>query len=252
MSYQEIFLPELLPSVASLARAAGELVMRHCKTDGTVTRKADASPVTEADRAADRLIVTGLKTLTPAVVTVSEEGDKPDVSGKEYFWLIDPLDGTKSFIRGSGYFTVNIALIRRKVPVLGIIYDPANNAMYGGMENSAFCEQGDAAKPIRVRTPGTALTALVSHSHLNKVTEDYLAAHNIHERIPCASSIKFCWLAEGKADLYPRFGPTMEWDTAAGHAILLAAGGRMMTADGKPFLYGKPGFANGDFIASGG
>jgi 3'(2'), 5'-bisphosphate nucleotidase len=250
---KELFIPELVLPVANIARKAGALIMGHYQSGGIVGKKADASPVTEADRAADRLIVEQLKLLAPAVTAVSEEGEKPDVSGLEYFWLIDPLDGTKSFVRGTGYFTVNIALIRNKAPVMGVIYDPANDTMYYGSPSGAFRKQGDGdAEPIHTRGMHTGkLAALVSHSHLNKATEDYLALKNIGERIPCASSIKFCWLAEGNADLYPRFGPTMEWDTAAGHAILIAAGGNVTTPDGAPFLYGKKGFENGNFVASG-
>jgi 3'(2'), 5'-bisphosphate nucleotidase len=213
-----------------------------------VDRKEDASPVTEADRAADRLIVASLKILTPELPIVSEEGEKPDVAGARHFWLVDPLDGTKSFIRGTGYFTVNIGLIENGVPVLGVVYDPVNDRMYRGSEEGAFCND----KPIRARPMRTPPTAFISHSHINHATQDYLEARGVTERIPCASSIKFCFLAEGKADLYPRFGPTMEWDTAAGHAVLLAAGGKVVTPEGAPFTYGRAGFLNGSFIASGG
>ncbi len=230
--------------------------MTHYQSGQTVDKKADASPVTEADRAADRLIVAKLQPLTPVFAVVSEEGEKPDVAQYDYFWLVDPLDGTKSFVRGNGYFTVNIALIdnQTKLPVFGVIYEPVHETMYYGTSAGAFRIDKGAkqATPIKVRAPGSVLEALVSHSHLDPTTDAYLVQKKIGNRIPCASSIKFCWLAEGKADLYPRFGPTSEWDTAAGHAILLAAGGTMTTPEGEPFIYGKPDFRNGNFIANSG
>ena len=153
------------------------------------------------------------KKLTPDWPIVSEEGEKPDVTGVEYFWLVDPLDGTKSFVRGEGYFTVNIGLIHLGRPVLGVIYDPAGETLYAGCEEGAFRKDGAAdIQPIRASGKKPARSALISHSHINRATEDYLNTQGITERIPCASSIKFCWLAEGRADIYPRFGPTMEWD----------------------------------------
>jgi 3'(2'), 5'-bisphosphate nucleotidase len=244
---------ELIPTLLDTAREAGALIMSHYRMGHAVARKDDASPVTEADRAADRLIVARLRQLAPSFPTVSEEGEKPDVAGVKHFWLVDPLDGTKSFIRGTGCFTVNIGLIEHGVPVLGIVYDPVADAMYWGTASGAFCaHRGGAATPICARAPQEGRqAAFISHSHLNRATEDYLVTRAIEERIPCASSIKFCFLAEGKADLYPRFGPTMEWDTAAGHAVLTAAGGRVVTPEGEPFLYGKAGFLNGNFVASG-
>lgn len=240
----------LLPQVIELARIAGKEIMAHYKAGQAVYRKDDNSPVTEADRLANCIIVDELKILTPSIAVVSEEGEKPEVPETGYFWLVDPLDGTRSFIRGSGYFTVNIALVKDKQdPILGVIYDPVNGDMYYGDMDGAFHERNRNIRQIHVKGAIPPVSALVSHSHLDMATENYLIANNIRERIPCASSIKFCMLADGKADIYPRFGPTMEWDTAAGHAILRAAGGDMKTPDGKPFLYGKKGFLNGDFIA---
>jgi 3'(2'), 5'-bisphosphate nucleotidase len=270
------------------ARDAGALIMSYYRGTHAITRKEDASPVTDADHAADRLIVERLKALTPEVPIVSEEGEKPGMSASSRFWLVDPLDGTKGFIRGSGYFTVNIALIQNiqhssphrgeikrgageaahvpvsphpyppptgeGIPILGVIFDPANDALYWGSAQGAFCQhKGGPVTPIHARTPKAGHeVALISHSHINQATQDYLNARGVTERVPCASSIKFCWLAEGKADVYPRFGPTMEWDTAAGHAILTAAGGKVTTPEGEPFVYGKKGFTNGSFVASGG
>ncbi len=250
MFAKEIVISELLMPAVEIAREAGRIIMGHYLSGDAVDRKSDASPVTEADRAADRFIVEKLKAIAPAILTVSEEGAKPAVADADYFWLIDPLDGTKSFIRGKGYFTVNIGLIRGadKTPVMGIIYDPVSEIMYYGSGKGAFRDHKGHIEQIYAQKQGAPI-AIVSHSHLNEATEDYLRAHNISERIPCASSIKFCWLAENKATVYPRFGPTMEWDTAAGHAILIAAGGSMLTPEGKPFLYGKPNFLNGNFVA---
>ncbi len=246
-----MIISEILPHVIDTAREAGALIMRYYKTGHAVTRKEDASPVTEADHEADQIIVNRLKRITPAIPVVSEEGDKPDVTQSEYFWLVDPIDGTRSFIRGSGYFTVNIGLIfKQRMPVLGVIYDPVHDMMYYGTEKGAFLQHNDITEPIHTRIRPKPMTALISHSHINRMTEEYLVSHNITERIPCASSIKFCLLAEGKGDIYPRFGPTMEWDVAAGHAILSAAGGKITNPDGSPFIYGKPGFENGYFVAS--
>jgi 3'(2'), 5'-bisphosphate nucleotidase len=241
--------PEILLPVAE---AAGDIIMLYYQKDSIVTRKADNSPVTQADHEADAYIVKALLQLAPGIPVVSEEGDKPDISRAEFFWLVDPLDGTRSFVRGSGYFTVNIGLIGpERFPVAGVIYDPVHKAMYWGSDNNAFRRiSPEQTTQIHMRKPiDSNLTALVSSHHLDKKTEAYLAARNIKERIPCASSIKFCRLAEGMADIYPRFGPTMEWDTAAGHAILLAAGGELLTPEGMPFIYGNQRFENSFFIA---
>lgn len=252
MSRKAFSTAKMIPLLLHTAREAGALIMGYYGTGHAVDRKGDNSPVTEADRAADRLIVQQLEALAPDIAIVSEEGQKPDVGGHEHFWLVDPLDGTKSFIRGTGYFTVNIGLIEQGQPILGIVYDPVHKLMYWGSEAGAFIAQDkQAEKPMHARTPNSAPSAYISHSHINQATQDYLTAHGIGERIPCASSIKFCFLAEGKADFYPRFGPTMEWDTAAGHAVLAAAGGKIVTPEGAPLRYGKEGFLNGNFIASG-
>ncbi len=232
---------------------AGEIIMTYYQRDTLVDRKSDHSPVTEADRQADIYIVKELLALAPDIVCVSEEGSHPDISQADYFWLVDPLDGTRSFVRGSGFFTVNIGLIGPdRLPVAGVIYDPVHQNMYWGYEDKAYRKKAAAAaEEIRVRyAPANERVAIVSSHNLNKPTEQYLVSQNISNRVPCASSIKFCIMAEGEADVYPRFGPTMEWDTAAGHAILLAAGGKMTNPDGTPFLYGKPSFENGNFIAS--
>lgn len=252
MSRKALSLPFLLENILPVARMAGEIIMTYYQRDNQVHHKSDKSPVTEADRQADIYIVKELLSLAPDIACVSEEGNQPDITQAEYFWLVDPLDGTRSFVRGSGFFTVNIGLIGPdRLPVAGVIYDPVNQIMYWGYEDKAFRKQGsDKAQAIQVRhMPANERVAMVSSHNLNKPTEQYLSVQNIYTRVPCASSIKFCRLAEGEADIYPRFGPTMEWDTAAGHAILQAAGGKMTMPDGMPFLYGKQGFENGYFIA---
>lgn len=253
MSRKALFTDNQITSLLQTAQDAGRLIMEYYQKGHAVDHKDDASPVTEADRSADRLIVAALKALAPAIPIVSEEGEKSDVTGAEYFWLVDPLDGTRSFIRGTGYFTVNIGLIANGIPMLGIIYDPVHETMYWGNESNAFRRnKNESAIPIHIRErPKAGGTALISHRNINELTEQYILSQGIADRIPCASSIKFCILAQGDADIYPRFDPTMEWDTAAGHAILHAAGGRMITPEGAPFLYGKPGFLNGNFVALG-
>jgi 3'(2'), 5'-bisphosphate nucleotidase len=249
----------------TLAREAGDILMLHYAGEIAVERKQDRSPVTKADREADAHILAGLRRLFPEIPIVSEEGVHDLVQHASAFWLVDPLDGTRSFIRKRGYFTVNIGLVSRCGetgafhPLAGVIYEPVAQALYWGcldQENGggeAFLARGDAAaQPIRCRAPAAEGVRDVSSSSTPsaKMT-DYLARHRVMTHDHCASSLKFCLLAEGHYDLYPRFGPTMEWDTAAGHAILAAAGGRVMDEGGKPFLYGKAGFLNGAFIAAG-
>lgn len=241
-------------TVRGIAIEAGELIMRHRGRGPEASRKEDGSPVTEADLAANRFIVERLAALAPGVPIVSEEGDKPEVRGAEYFWLVDPLDGTRSFLRGEGEFTVNIGLIERGAPVLGVIYIPAEDACYWGAAGEGARRRMDGGPPVPIqarRPPGEGLSVLASLSHFSRETAAFLARLPVHETMRAASSLKFCRIAEGAADLYPRFGKTMEWDSAAGHAILAAAGGRVETPDGQPLLYGKPGFVNGDFLAWG-
>jgi 3'(2'), 5'-bisphosphate nucleotidase len=229
-----------------------------------VTHKADASPVTDADQAAEALILERLRAIAPAIPVVAEEevaaGRTPKVDAE--FFLVDPLDGTKEFIQKRGDFTVNIALIRNRVPVLGVVYAPAKTSLFAGnvIAKSAFRSDQDTdspalapRRPIKIRqVPANGLTAVSSRSHSTPETDAYLAQVNVADRVSIGSSLKFCLVAAGEADLYPRLGPTMEWDTAAGHAVLLAAGGSVFAPGGTPLLYGKPTFRNTFFIASGG
>jgi 3'(2'),5'-bisphosphate nucleotidase len=228
-----------------------------------VHHKEDASPVTAADHAAEAIILEHLARVAPGIPVVAEEsvaaGRIPRV-GKEFI-LVDPLDGTKEFIAKRGDFTVNIALIRDGAPILGVVFAPANAQLFvGDVEaGKAFrsAQKPDPAhsaplEPIRVRTPpARGLTAVASRSHSNPDTDNYLARNNVVDRVSVGSSLKFCLVAAGEADVYPRLGPTMEWDTAAGHAVLAAAGGNVTTLEGAPLQYGKPQFRNPSFIASG-
>ena len=246
----------MMERLVALAERAGDEILEVYAQDFEVLSKADESPVTAADERAERVILAGLAEIAPDIPVVAEEsvatGQIPDVSGGRFF-LVDPLDGTKQFIERNGQFTVNIALIEDGVPTLGVVHLPALEETYwtdgvGG----ALRKRGGEVTSIHCRVPADdGLVVVASRSHRNQETEDYLATLNIKELDASGSSLKFCRLAEGAADLYPRLGRTMEWDLAAGHAVLLAAGGSMTTFDGAPFTYGKPEFENPHFVARG-
>ena len=246
----------LLPEIVALAERAGAVILEHYREGVEVRAKADASPVTIADEAAEAVILARLAELTPEIPVVAEEtvagGHVPEL-GDGRFWLVDPLDGTKEFLSRNGEFTVNIALVEQQAPVLGVVLAPAlDKVWWGALGQGAMTRNGGPARAIAVRRrPASGAVAVASRSHSDAETEDFLDREGIAERISAGSSLKFCLVAEGKADIYPRFGPTMEWDTAAGHAVLSAAGGRVTTRDGAPFLYRKPGFRNPGFIARG-
>ena len=245
---------EYLAPCCTIAREAGQLIMGYFSPSVVVQKKTDDTPVTEADTRANDYIVAKLQKLTPNIPIIAEE-DKIRIEGQaDLFWLVDPLDGTRAFIKGEPEFTVNIGLIQNGAPLLGVIYAPPQELLYFGDNVSAFrAEKNTAAKPITVRKPSSnGLIVVKSKSHPSAKTQAYLDTLNIRDMRPGSSSIKFCMVADGSADLYPRFGRTMEWDTAAGHAILNAAGGRVETIDGQPLTYGKPGFENPGFIAFGG
>ena len=216
-------------------------------------RKDDHSPVTDADVAANKLIVNALSILTPNIPIVAEEDEEPGKMGHSLFWLVDPLDGTRAFVKGEPEFTVNIGLIKDGKPVLGVIYAPPQRQLYYGMVGGDAFRVDNAGKvALKVRAPAEDGVVIVrSKSHPSPATSEFLNTLKIKEIRPGSSSIKFCTIAEGEADMYPRFGRTMEWDTAAGHAILAAAGGRVETVDGKPLVYGKAGYENPTFIAYG-
>jgi 3'(2'), 5'-bisphosphate nucleotidase len=248
----------LLPEVVKLAEEAAAVILDHYRDDAAVRLKADASPVTAADEAAEAVILAGLASLTPGIPVIAEEtvaaGRIPTLHNGP-FWLVDPLDGTKEFISKNGEFTVNIALIEGSEPVLGVVLAPAlGKVWWGARGHGAMAldgEPGAAPRRIAVRPKPSRPVAVASRSHADPQTEAFLDEAGVAERISAGSSLKFCLVAEGKADLYPRFGRTMEWDTAAGHAVLSAAGGRVTTRDGAPFIYRKPGFENPGFIARG-
>ena len=244
----------LLAGLVPLIHEAGALVMRVYATDFQVEIKDDESPVTVADRCAEEVIVAGLHRLAPGIPVVGEEaasaGDIPDVSNR--FWLVDPVDGTKEFITRNGEFTVNIALVDHGVPVLGLVLAPALGTLYvGAVGLGAWVEVGGVRRDIAVRrVPVDGLTVVGSRHHGNDAAVDaFLAGRTVAANRRVGSSLKLCILAEGLADVYPRFGRTMEWDIAAGDAILRAAGGAVRTMDGAPLRYGKPGFENPDFVA---
>lgn len=240
----------LLPVLMQVATDAGAAIMEVYQQGADVTAKMDGSPVTEADRRAEKIILAGLAEHAPDIAVVSEENaDSHSLSPSTCYFLVDPLDGTREFIKqdGKGQFTVNIGLIENREPVMGILYAPALDRMFSGLVGHGAFE-GDAALNAR-RPSNQERIALASVSHRDEATENWLQQQNITQTTNMGSSLKFCLVAAGNADVYPRFGPTMEWDTAAGHAILNAAGGRVEHPDGGPYRYGKPGYRNTPFIA---
>ena len=255
-----------LAALVLLAHEAGKVVMRHYAGTTTAREKSDHSPVTDADEEAERCILAGLRDIAPGIPVVAEEevaaGRMPQVG--DHFFLVDPLDGTKEFINRNGEFTVNIAEIRDGLAIAGIVYAPAKHRLFLGETPGGAWEIATTvdtapdiarARTIHVRkAPSDGLVAVASRTHRDKKTEEYLAAYPVREFITAGSSLKFCLVAAGEADIYPRHGTTMEWDTAAGHAVLTAAGGSVTNLDGSPFLYGrvKDGFTNPHFVARGG
>jgi 3'(2'), 5'-bisphosphate nucleotidase len=243
---------------AAIARRAGERIMAFHGAAG-VRAKDDGSPLTQADLAAHDAILAGLAESCPHWPVISEEdAARADTAPEGPFILVDPLDGTREFLSGNGEFTVNIALIDGGVPVAGVVHAPALGRLWVGVLGAgahAAGPDGAPLRPIAVRAPGSAgLVAVASRSHRDADTEAFLATLTVAGLRSVGSSLKFCLVAEGEADVYPRFGPTMEWDTAAGQAVLEAAGGRVVCPDGAPFRYGKAGAAwrNGAFVAWGG
>lgn len=250
-----------------LALSAGRRIMEIFHAGYAVDRKDDSSPVTEADHASERVILDGLRSAFPSIPCVAEEeaaaGILPADLG-EAFFLVDPLDGTKEFIKRSGDFTVNIALVRNGAPEIGVVYAPSSKRFFSGGPGGAELIELDAndevvaRRSIRVRSGHAPLKIVASRSHLTPETDSFIRKIKSAEIVSVGSSLKFCLLANGEADIYPRFGRTMEWDTAAGDAVLRAAGGFTTTLDGKPLAYGKRSqpddadFANPFFIARGG
>ena len=246
----------LVRDLADTAREAGVAILEIVRRGFDVEAKGDRSPVTEADRAAELVTLAALARLAPGVPVIAEEevaAGRIPAHGDTYF-LVDPLDGTKEFIRGGDDYTVNIGLIENGSPTLGVVYSPATGRLHGGAVGSgAWLDEGQGPQPIATRPRGDSVTAVASKSHLNQATIDYLqAAVGECDYTAVGSSLKFCILAEGLADIYPRAAPTSEWDTAAGHAVLLAAGGLVDGPAGSPLRYGKKAFLNRAFVATGG
>ena len=254
---------DLLQSLIYTSQRAGGAIMAVYATDFSVRGKADESPVTAADEAAEKIILADLAAIAPGVPVIAEEsvaaGKVPAIA--ERFFLVDPLDGTREFVSRRDEFTVNVALIENGEPVLGVVFAPARRELYWGDVKAGKAGHIDAdpdgtmpslGSAIHARhAPAGGITAVASRSHRTPETDAFLANYNVAEFRSIGSSLKFCLVATGEADLYPRIGPTMEWDTAAGHAVLRAAGGRVTGLAGEPFRYGKPGFRNGNFLAQG-
>lgn len=251
---------DMMNALLAAAHEAGQVVMRHRAEGVTAETKADKSVVTAADREAEGVILKVLERVAPGVPVVAEEessaGRQPVISDR--FFLVDPLDGTKEFLTGGEDFTVNIALIERGAPVLGVVYTPAEGAMWWGDSEGAHHAEWPidgargATRTVGCVSCGPAPRAVASKSHATPETETYLAHCAAGDRLSIGSSLKFLLVADGKADLYPRAGPTMEWDTAAGDAVLRAAGGMTYDLDGAPLTYGKPHYFNPGFVATGG
>lgn len=249
---------ELLDTVAGIAESAGEAILAVYETDFAVEAKADASPITEADRRANEVIRAALIELPEERPILSEEARAVPWEVRRHwkeYWLVDPLDGTKEFIQRNGQFTVNIALVRSGRPVLGVVHVPVSGITYGGLVGRGAWRRarGEAKQPIEVRPlAGGPVRVVGSRSHRGPDLDGYLERLGPHEMVPMGSSLKFCIVAEGNADVYPRLGPTSEWDTGAAEAVLTAAGGRVVAGDGQPMAYNKgPELLNPWFIASG-
>ncbi len=252
-------LASLTEAAIAIARRASGAIMPFFRGAHGVEHKADRSPVTEADRASEAIIKPALEALLPGVPVVAEESaaQAPNAGtlAQTRFWLVDPLDGTREFVAGREEFTINIALIERARPILGVLHAPALGATYAAAgPGTATKRLGDEpARPIAARAaPEAGLLVAYSRSHAKRADiDEFLKPYRVAERIVAGSALKFGWLAEGRADFYPRLGPTMEWDTAAGQAILEAAGGSVCDMQGRPLAYAKPDFRNTPFVARG-
>ncbi|QXM23460.1 3'(2'),5'-bisphosphate nucleotidase CysQ [Elioraea tepida] len=246
----------LLALAERLARDAARVVMAVRSCGAAVETKADATPVTEADRAAERLILAGLRAATPEIPVVAEEAvaEGRDPGPASRFWLVDPLDGTREFAAGRPEFAVNIGLVEAGRPVVGAVALPAFGEVFGGIVGvGAWKEDASGRRPIaarRVPAAGPVVFASRHHGDDQRIVA-FAEAHRAARVVHAGSALKFCRVAEGVADLYPRFGATMEWDTAAPQAIVEAAGGSVTTAGGAPLRYGKPGWRNPDFLCRG-
>ncbi len=245
----------LLQDVINIADAASQKVLDIYNSDFKVHFKADESPITCADVASHKVIVDGLSNLSHDIPILSEEAaNAPWRERRRWhrFWLVDPIDGTKEFTRRTDEFTVNIALIEHGEPVLGVVTAPALNEAYWGVKGEGAWkrESSGRVRRISVVVPKAKRRIVASKSHLNDATRDFIQTIGDHQLVQAGSSLKFCKIAEGQADIYPRLGPTCEWDTGAAHAVLAAAGGKVETLDGEPLRYGKEDVLNPYFVAS--
>ncbi len=251
---------DLVATFRRLAIAGGNAIMEiYGQTNFAVERKADESPVTVADMTADRIISEGLRAAYPDIPLVTEEQAATHGQSVNTFLIVDPLDGTKEFVQRRGDFTVNIALVEDGTPTLGVVYAPAKRRLFMTMADGSAVEETGAfsaddigpVSPLAVRTPDNdALFVVASKSHRSPELEAYIGRYEVKESVAAGSSLKFCLVAAGEADFYPRLGPTMEWDTAAGDAILRAAGGEVLCRDDlTPLAYGKEAFRNPHFLA---
>ncbi|WP_226595699.1 3'(2'),5'-bisphosphate nucleotidase CysQ [Marinobacter nauticus] len=246
----------ILPDVIKIADEASEKVLHIYQSDFKVNYKEDHSPITAADIASHDIIVKGLRQISRDIPIFSEEGEEiPWEERKKWrrFWLIDPIDGTKDFAQRTGEFTVNIAMIEDGEPVMGVVTAPALKEAFWGIkgEGAHMRDRTGRVHRIRVAEPKDTLRVVASKNHLNEETRAFIEALGSHETVQAGSSLKFCRIAEGHADIYPRMGPTSEWDTAAAHAVLVAAGGKVQTPEGQPLVYGKENILNPHFIAAG-
>ena len=246
----------LIAALTPAVDAAGSVILDVKAKGPDSMTKSDGSPVTLADKKAETILLAALADLCPDIPVVSEENtDSHHLSAGQRFFLVDPLDGTKEFIKAddNGAFTVNIGLIENGLPVMGMVYAPAHNAFYWGFQGGgAFCRKTARITPVAVRTvPDGGAVAVASATHFDTATKNWLADNQINQTTSIGSSLKFALVATGQADVYPRFGPTMEWDTAAGDAVLRAAGGMVFRPDGEIYRYGKKDYRNTPFIACG-
>ncbi|RBP69245.1 3'(2'),5'-bisphosphate nucleotidase CysQ [Marinobacter nauticus] len=246
----------ILPDVIKIADEASEKVLHIYQSDFKVNYKEDHSPITAADIASHDIIVKGLRQISRDIPILSEEGEEiPWEERKKWrrFWLIDPIDGTKDFTQRTGEFTVNIAMIEDGEPVMGVVTAPALKEAFWGIkgEGAHMRDRTGRVHRIRVAEPKDTLRVVASKNHLNEETRAFIEALGSHETVQAGSSLKFCRIAEGHADIYPRMGPTSEWDTAAAHAVLVAAGGKVQTPEGQLLVYGKENILNPNFIAAG-
>jgi len=244
---------QYLEGCCAIAKGAGAILMRYFKGEYATKTKGDKSPVTDADIEANYYICQELLKLAPEIPVVAEEDEQLNHEEKSLFWLVDPLDGTRSFVRHEEEFSVNIGLIKNRRPVLGVIYSPPKDILYFAAEGGYAFRQHGKGKPEKIATRARPQKIVVTRSRSKPIPAGltFLQRFEIDRIIQLSSAIKFCLVAEGQADLYTRFGRTMEWDTAAGHAIIEAAGGRVETASGQPLLYGKSRFENPPFIVYG-